>query len=113
MNSDPASMISSGDGSQSTSQDNSPLFDLINLTNFADDNFLVKWHRQIKDLITETEHDLGIMINWLRGSGLKVNEIKTKVCLFHKHDTRQINLNLNNCPIKNQNKINVPGFIFD
>ena len=91
----------------------SPLFDLINLTNFADDNFLVKWHRQIKDLIAEAEHDLEIMINWLRGSGLKVNEIKTEVCLFHKHDTRQIKLNLNNCPIKSQNKMNVLGVIFD
>ena len=91
----------------------SPLFDLIKLTNFADDNFVVRWNRQIEELISATERDLEIMIGWLRGSGLKVNEIKTEICLFHKTDVRQITVTLNNCPIQSQNKMNVLGVLFD
>ena len=91
----------------------SPLFDISKLTNYADDNFVVRWHSQIQPLISLIEHDLGVMVNWLRGSGLKVNESKTEICLFHKHDVRTAEVTLNNCRIKTQNKMNVLGVLFD
>ena len=91
----------------------SPLFDLIDLINFADDNFVVRWNKQIKSLIAEIERDLKIMVDWLKGSGLKVNEAKTEVCLFHRHDIGKVEINLNNCRIKSMNQMNVLGVIFD
>ena len=91
----------------------SPLFDIIKLTNYADDNFVVRWNMQIRPLIAEIERDLEIMVNWLRGSGLKVNEAKTEICLFHRHDVRTTEITLNNCRIKTQTNMNVLGVLFD
>ena len=56
-------------------------------------------------LIAEIERDLKIMVDWLKGLGLKVNEAKTEVCLFHKHDIRATEVTLNNCHVKSQNKM--------
>ena len=50
---------------------------------------------------------------WLIDSGMKVNEAKTDVCLFHRGDTTPISLNINGNIIKSNNKINVLGVIFD
>ena len=64
----------------------SPLFDLLKLTNFADDNFVIRWNNCMTALIRDLEKDLEIMTKWLRDSGLKVNEAKTELCLFHRFD---------------------------
>ena len=50
-----------------------PLFNLIKLTKFSDENFVVRWTKQVKALIAEIKQDLKIMVDWLKGSGLKVN----------------------------------------
>ena len=64
----------------------SPLFDLQKLTNFADDNFIVRWNRQIEVLIDDMQKSLEMITKWLKNSGLKVNESKTEICLFHRMD---------------------------
>ena len=46
-------------------------------------------------------------------SGLKVNDSKTELCKFHKTDTSQVEIILNNIVIKSQNSINVLGVEFD
>ena len=68
----------------------SPLFDLLRLTNFADDNFVIRWNKCMTALIKDLEKDLEIMTKWLRDSGLKVNEEKTELCLFHRLDHHPI-----------------------
>ena len=52
-------------------------------------------------------------MEWLRKSGLKVNENKTELCLFYRIDTQQVVLTLNNTPILSKTTINVLGVIFD
>ena len=44
----------------------SPLFDLLKLANFADDNFIIKWSNSMMNLIRDIENDLKIMIKWLK-----------------------------------------------
>jgi hypothetical protein len=61
----------------------SPLFDLIRLTIFADDNFVIRWNRCLEALIPDLKKDLETMTKWLKDSGLKVNESKTEISLFH------------------------------
>ena len=60
-----------------------PLFDLQKISNYADNNFVVRWNQCVKSLIVDVQTSFKIIIKWLRQSGLKVNESKTKMCLFH------------------------------
>ena len=50
---------------------------------------------------------------WLTKSGLKVNESKTALCLFHKRDTTPISILLNGNLVTSKSTINVLGVIFD
>ena len=52
----------------------SPLFDLTQLTNFADDNFYLEWNSDLSLLIINLEQKLEMITKWLRDSGLLVNE---------------------------------------
>ena len=63
----------------------SPLFDLTQLTNFADDNYIIDWNPDLGLLIINFEKKLEMIVKWLRGSGLIVNETKTEVCFFHRN----------------------------
>ena len=57
--------------------------------------------------------NLKATIKWLRQSGLKVNEYKKEVCLFHRNDSITITLNIYNSQISTTPHINVLGVIFD
>ena len=56
---------------------------------------------------------LEMMIKWLRGSSLVVNDEKTEVCLFFKRDHVPINLSISNKVVKSKKCINVLGVLFD
>ena len=91
----------------------SPLFDLDDLVNFADDNFCVEWNTSLPRLILNLEKRLEMITKWLRDSGLVVNESKTEVCLFHKNDQPQISITLQGVSITSKKSMNVLGVIFD
>jgi hypothetical protein len=50
----------------------SPLYHLLKLTTFANDNFVAGWNISMEALICDMEKDLEIMTKWLKDSGLKV-----------------------------------------
>ena len=58
------------------------------------------------------EHSLKLISKWLTGSGLKVNESKTEVCLFYKKDCQPIAIKVGNATIISKNTIGVLGVIF-
>ena len=91
----------------------SPLFDIAMLTNFADDNFIIAFNTQINDLIRDMEMKLEMITKWLKDSGLKVNETKTEICLFHRNSTQKISITLQNERINSKNSMNVLGVVFD
>lgn len=91
----------------------SPLFDLTNITCFADDNYVVVWNKQIGSLIIDLEKELEMIVKWLRDSGLQVNTSKTEVCLFHRNDPPTISINLMDVQIRTTKTMNVLGVIFD
>ena len=62
------------------------MFDIANITNFADDNFCLVWNKEIGALIVDLKRKLEMITKWLRDSGLVVNQSKTEICLFHKKD---------------------------
>jgi hypothetical protein len=63
-----------------------PLFDLHSLTNFANDNYIIRWNSHRPGFIVDLEGSLEAITKWLRGSGLTVNQSKTELCLFHRLD---------------------------
>ena len=90
-----------------------PLFDLTDLYNFADDNFSLASNKSKTQVTKNLESKLKLILKWLSDSGLKVNESKTELCLFHRKDTIPIEITLNNISIKSQSSMNVLGIIFD
>ena len=91
----------------------SPLFDLDDVINFADDNFCVEWDKDLVTLIANMEKRLEMITKWLKDSGLIVNECKTEVCLFHSNDQPLITIKLQNSVITSQRSMNVLGVSFD
>ena len=49
----------------------------------------------------------------MAASGLKINEAKTEICIFHRNNLIVVNVNLNNKIIKTMNTINILGILFD
>ena len=90
-----------------------PLFDLAKMTKFADDNYVIKFHKFLAQLLIDMKQTLEMITKWLKDSGLKVNDQKTELCLFSKLDTLPVTLSINGFDITSKNQINVLGVIFD
>ena len=92
----------------------SPLVDLEKLTLFAYDNYVLVWNKHRGQLlIAEMQSKLEKITKSLKDSGLKVNESKTELCLFHRKDQMPITINLNNEPLTTKPHMNVLGVAFD
>ena len=91
----------------------SPIFDLTNLTNFADDNYVIEINAHVNDLIVNMEKKLEMITKWLKDSGLVVNESKTELCMFHCNDSPTITIKFQNLDIKSTKFMNVLGVTFD
>jgi hypothetical protein len=53
------------------------------------------------------------MTKWLKKSGLKVNEVKTEVCLFFKNETRPVEVMISNAKEKSKSTLSVLRIVFD
>jgi len=51
------------------------------------------------------KEDKSHMMKWLKDSGLKINENKTEICIFHKNDTRVDKIPLNGTEILIKNEL--------
>ena len=91
----------------------SPLFDIAPLLSFADDSYDVQSNKDKSLLIKDVEKSLETITKWLKKSGLKVNQDKTDLCLFYKHDTAPIKIKIGDSILQTKNEINVLGVLFD
>ena len=91
----------------------SPIFDIEKLTFYADDGFPAVWNKDRQVLANLLVTKLERIALWLTKSGMKVNELKTSLCLFHNSDVRPITIEFNGVEIKSKKNINVLGVIFD
>ena len=87
--------------------------DIEKLACFADDKFPLTWNRDKSVLVGIMEVKLKRIMDWLKDSGMKVNESKTDLCLFYKGDSTPISLNLYGKTIVSNKTMNVLGVIFD
>ena len=91
----------------------SPLFDIEKMTNYADDNFIIKSHVSLEQLIIDMKKSLEAITKWLKKSGLKVNDEKTEICLFHRQFQGSVTVEVNGINIKSKPNMNVLGVLFD
>ena len=59
------------------------------------------------------QRKLGRITNWLVKSGMKVNETKIELCLFHEKDQQPIDPTLHNQRLKSKQQMKVLGVSFD
>jgi hypothetical protein len=76
------------------------LFDLAVKTKFADENYMELWNSQLSELIINMNKSLECIMKWLKDSGLKVDDTKTKFCLFNICNHPAIELSINGLPSK-------------
>ena len=91
----------------------SPLFDIVPVLSFADDSYDVQSNKDKSLLIKDVEKSLDTIMKWLKKSGLKVNQDKTDLCLFFKHDTAPIIIKIGDSILQTKREINVLGVLFD
>jgi hypothetical protein len=91
----------------------SPLWDLIEATSFADDNYIVSEGQDVADSLRKCKETTEQAILWFKKSGLCVNEQKTEVCVFNKNDVGRHMVELNGLNIEVNKQIKVLGLIFD
>ena len=91
----------------------SPLFDLTDLSNFADENFALTRNVCKQTVNNQMKSKLEKIVIWLQDSGLKVNESKMELCLFYRKDTQPIEIILNNVLVKSISHMNVLVVCFD
>ena len=91
----------------------SPLSDIVKITSFADDKYIIHWNKSLITLNEEMSSTLNLTIKWLNNSGLKVNPSKTELCIFHKNSEIKTLVNVNGVMVESGNSINVLGVEFD
>jgi hypothetical protein len=74
---------------------------------FADESYDIKSNVNKNQLIKDMEKSLESLTKWLKKSELKVNDAKTYLCLFYKHKTTTIVLNLGDIVIRSKSEISV------
>ena len=83
------------------------------LVTYADDNFILNHNGSMEVVIERAKTTTIIVRNWLVENGLKVNEEKTEICMFHKKDYQCEEIEIDNHIIKVKKSIRVLGVIFD
>ena len=90
-----------------------PLYKIEKITTFADDNYAVATGKNKKTVLEELKKKVEIIIKWLKDSGLKVNESKTELCIFHRTENTEGRLVIDDAMIESKNEMNVLGITFD
>ena len=83
------------------------------MTLFADDNYVIRWNNNLALLILDMQRTIEAITKWLRQSGLKVNNVKTEICLFHRKDQPLVNIEINGEIVISKQTMNVLGVTFD
>lgn len=90
-----------------------PIFDLLDLTTFADDNYVLERDKDVLSTIGKVKFKSEYFLNWLKKSGLKINADKTEICIFANNDIQPCDVYILNKKIVTKNSLKVLGLIFD
>jgi hypothetical protein len=90
-----------------------PIYDLEEITTYADDNYVIKEDSNLEITLNKLKESVTIVARWLKSSGLKVNDSKTEVCVFHRKEKIIIDIVLDGHLIKSTETIKILGMTFD
>ena len=107
---EPGSFMTERERSKNWAIKISPLFDLLA---FADNTFINRVGEDKGALISDMEKSLEAITKWMKQSGLKINEDKTEICLFSRHDVQPVRVKIHNELVTTSDTINVLGVLFD
>ena len=82
-------------------------------THFFHSLLAEKLNSNLTNLITDFEIKLAQISKWLKDSGLKINENKTELCLFHRNDHANITISVNGINVTSKPSMNVLGIQFE
>ena len=91
----------------------SPVYDKVNCITYADDNYSIGTGSNIDVTIGKVKKKAEILIDWLKMSGMKVNEDKTEFCIFHRNDVQQTSIKIFNNEVFSKSTIKILGVTFD
>ena len=75
------------------------------MTCFVDDSSVIRWNKSLALLIVDMEKSLEAITKWLRKSGLKVNDEKTELWLFHRKNQPKTRLAVNTIELLSKDSI--------
>ncbi len=90
-----------------------PVYEIKEMTTYADDNYVTRDGMNLKVVLEEERLAVVKVSDWLKKSGLKVNEQKTELCIFHKHEKIVTTMDLKGVTIESKESINILGIRFD
>ena len=90
-----------------------PIFDLINLLTFADDNYLIEHDKDLMATIGKVKFKAEFLLNWLTNSGLIINAAKTEICIFSSEAIGSFEVEILDFRVKTKSSIKVLGLLFD
>ena len=80
---------------------------------YADDNYAGASNELLQVAVNELKSKMERIIRWMKMSGLKINVSKTEICVFHRRNIVQINVELDGTMISSMKTMNVLGITFD
>ena len=75
--------------------------------------FCVVYCNHIQTAKIAIETSFSTICEWMKDSGLKINEAMTEVCVFLRGDTATIIISVNGINVRTRTEINVLGVLFD
>ena len=70
-----------------------------NLVAYADDNYMGGENKNLAVAMRIIKSKIEAVTKWMTSSGLKINELKTEICIFHRQNQIKTNVTINNAPI--------------
>ena len=83
------------------------------LTTYADDNYMGEENKNVEIAISNLIAKNERIMKWMASSGLKINNSKTEICIFHRTETNIVNITIDNTIITSTDTINILGITFD
>ena len=65
-------------------KNNRPIFEIVDLLAYADDNYMGGENQNLTEAIQAVKAETEAVTKWMSSSGLKINELKTEICIFHQ-----------------------------
>ncbi len=90
-----------------------PIFNLCELSSFADDNFIPRCYKNLPSLVKDMGRSLDLITKWLVQSGIKENNNRTEICFFYKNDVSPVTTLANNTTVKLKSTIYILRVLLD